>query len=107
VDVTLVRLPVGKQRPYAPGEPLVACTAPADERFPDNSVDMGTGYDCFDARSHPDASGIGATARENRQRLRRLMSQGGFTGISTEWWHFNLSGPGGAQDFPVARAAIS
>ncbi|HEV7628616.1 MAG TPA: M15 family metallopeptidase, partial [Streptomyces sp.] len=38
VDLTLVRLPAQPTRPYRPGEPLVSCFAPKDERFPDNSV---------------------------------------------------------------------
>ena len=52
VDLTLVRVPARPTRPYVPGEPLAPCFAPKGERFPDNSVDMGTGYDCFDTLSH-------------------------------------------------------
>lgn len=48
MDLTIVRLPAKPTRPYVPGEPLVPCYAPRAERFPDNSVDMGTGFDCFD-----------------------------------------------------------
>ncbi|WP_197382123.1 M15 family metallopeptidase [Mycolicibacterium mengxianglii] len=28
------------------------CAAPVSERFPDNTIDMGTGYDCFDTLAH-------------------------------------------------------
>jgi len=106
VDVTLVAVPAARQRPYVPGEPLVACTAPAGTRFPDNSIDMGTGYDCFDARSHTTDARIAGEARENRLRLRRLMGEGGFTAYATEWWHFELGGRSGYFDFPVARGAL-
>lgn len=41
VDLTLVRLPAAPQPAYVPGQPLVDCAAP--QRFPDNTVDMGTG----------------------------------------------------------------
>src|SRR5215831_16847642 len=44
MDLTLVPYPPPSQRPFVPGEPLQPCTAPAGQRFPDNSVDMGTGF---------------------------------------------------------------
>jgi D-alanyl-D-alanine dipeptidase len=106
VDLTLVRLPAAPQPRYLPGEPLVACTAPVGQRFGDNSIDMGTGYDCFDPRSRPGDTTIGRAAQQNRLRLRRLMSQAGFTPSKTEWWHFELPGAGTYYDFPVARASV-
>jgi D-alanyl-D-alanine dipeptidase len=105
VDLTLVKLPARTQPAFVPGQPLVACTAPAGQRFPDNSIDMGTGYDCFDPRSHT-ANAQGAM-RDNRQRLVRLMNDAGFVNYAGEWWHYTL--PGGAStfyDFPVTRAAL-
>jgi D-alanyl-D-alanine dipeptidase len=107
VDVTLVRVPAAAQRPFAPGEPLVACTAPVGERFADNSIDMGTGFDCFDARSHTSDAGIGPQAQENRARLRRLMARGGFANYANEWWHYELAGSARYFDFPVARAVLT
>jgi D-alanyl-D-alanine dipeptidase len=105
VDLTLVKLPARTQPAFVPGQPLVACTAPAGRRFPDNSIDMDTGYDCFDAHSHTaNAQGV---MRDNRQRLVGLMSAAGFVNYSGEWWHYTL--PGGSStfyDFPVARAAL-
>ncbi|NUP38868.1 MAG: M15 family metallopeptidase, partial [Streptomyces sp.] len=52
MDLTIVKLPAEPTRPYHPGQPLVPCYAPKGERFPDNSVDMGTGFDCFDTLAH-------------------------------------------------------
>lgn len=52
VDLTLVALPAKEQPPYVPGQPLVDCAAPVSERFADNMIDMGTGYDCFDTLAH-------------------------------------------------------
>jgi D-alanyl-D-alanine dipeptidase len=109
VDLTLVRLPATPQRPYVPGEPLVACVAPVDQRFPDNSVDMGTGYDCFDQLSHTMDARITGAARDNRLRLRRLMESGGFVNYQAEWWHYDLANapyPGRYFDFPIASAAL-
>lgn len=61
-------------------------------------MDMGTPYDYFGELGHPIAEqrmiGEGKlTWRqfENRKLLREVMTQAGFTGITTEWWHFNGS----------------
>ncbi|MCP2255414.1 D-alanyl-D-alanine dipeptidase [Prauserella aidingensis] len=110
VDLTLVALPESPQRPYRPGEPLTACFAPEGERFGDNSVDMGTGYDCFDELAATESSGVGEQARENRYLLRDLMAGGGFSNYPAEWWHFTLDDepyPDTYFDFPVARRALT
>jgi D-alanyl-D-alanine dipeptidase len=59
-------------------------------------LDMGTGYDDPARLSYPSleatflASGeLSASQVANRQLLRRLMTEAGFTGIDSEWWHFN------------------
>jgi D-alanyl-D-alanine dipeptidase len=105
VDLTLVPSPAPTQRPFVPGEPLAPCTAPVSLRFPDNSIDMGTGYDCFDPRSHPLDPRITDPARMNRLLLRQLMTDAGFRPSTTEWWHFSLiedPHPDSYYDFPVA-----
>ena len=53
VDLTLVRRPAARQERYERGDRLRDCAAPRSRRFRDNSIDMGTGYDCFDPLSHP------------------------------------------------------
>jgi len=109
VDLTIVKLPAKSQRPYQKGEPLTSCTAPARQRFPDNTVDMGTGYDCFDARSHTLNPAITGTPRANRLLLRQLMTDAGFVNYANEWWHYDLAdapNPHAYYDFPVARAAL-
>lgn len=58
---------------------------------PDNSIDMGTGFDYMDPRSHTDNNDISRTAKANRQRLTALMQQHGFTPYPNEWWHFTLN----------------
>ncbi|MEV6815224.1 M15 family metallopeptidase [Micromonospora sp. NPDC051296] len=108
VDLTLVEVPTPEQPGYVPGQPLVACTASRDRRFPDNSVDMGTGFDCFDPLAHTDSSRIGDPARENRRLLRQLMTDGGFVGYDREWWHFRYRDepwPDTYFDLPVARSS--
>ena len=88
MDLTLVRLPPAFQRPYHPGEPLKACFAPRGQRFPDNTVDMGTGYDCFDVKSYTRAV-VNSGERKNRNRLLKAMSRHGFRNYKREWWHFS------------------
>jgi len=47
IDLTMVELPAQPQPNYVPGvTPLVNCHAPRDERWADNTIDMGTGFDC-------------------------------------------------------------
>ena len=52
VDLTLVRTPPRRQETYTRGDRLRRCARKAGIRFRDNSLDMGTGYDCFDPLSH-------------------------------------------------------
>ncbi|MBT2492178.1 M15 family metallopeptidase [Streptomyces sp. ISL-96] len=110
VDLTIVKLPAKATRPYVPGERLVPCYAPKDERFPDNSVDMGTGYDCFDTLSHTEDPRIQGSQRANRQLLKGLLSELGFVNLAEEWWHFTYKPepfPNTYFDFPVARRSVA
>lgn len=110
VDLTLVRLPALPTRPYRPGERLAPCFAPQGERFPDNSVDMGTGYDCFDTLSHTDDPRIQGPQRANRQLLKRTLTEMGFVNLPEEWWHFTFKPepfPGTYFDFPVHRRPVA
>ncbi|MBO8200076.1 M15 family metallopeptidase [Streptomyces smyrnaeus] len=109
VDITVVELPAKPTRPYRPGEPLVPCYAPQDERFPDNSVDMGTGFDCFDTLSHTDDPRITEEQRSNRQLLKTTLERQGFTNLPEEWWHFTHKPetfPDTYFDFPVSRHSL-
>ena len=109
VDVTLVRTPPGPQDRYRRGDRLADCAAPRERRFRDNSIDMGTGYDCFDTRSHPFDERATRRQRANRLRLRRALLRQGFQGLGTEWWHFTLRAepfPETVFDFPVARGSV-
>ncbi|MET0424509.1 MAG: M15 family metallopeptidase [Actinoplanes sp.] len=105
VDLTLVRLPAAPTRAYVPGESLAPCYAPASRRFPDNSLDMGTGYDCFDTLASTLDPRVRGKARANRLLLRTVMTRGGFTNYSHEWWHYTLDDepyPSTYFNFPVA-----
>ncbi|MGW1019105.1 M15 family metallopeptidase [Streptomyces niveus] len=109
VDLTLVKLPAKPTRPYVPGEKLVPCYAPQGERFRDNSVDMGTGYDCFDTLSHTDDPRIQGERRANRQLLKSTLAGVGFTNLPEEWWHFTHKPelfPDTYFDFPVSWRSV-
>lgn len=103
VDLTLV--PLGTAVPEA--DPLAQqydCRAAVARRFPDNSLDMGTGYDCFDPRSHTDNIVVGAEVLQRRHLLRDIMEAAGFTNYDQEWWHYTLNDEPFADqyfDFPV------
>jgi D-alanyl-D-alanine dipeptidase len=110
VDLTLVKLPAKPQPVWTRREfGLVSCTAPRRRRFPDNSVSMGTGYDCFDPRSHTLDARIRGRARKNRLLLKRTMEAAGFEPYANEWWHFTLRDeryPDRYFDFPVSRKSL-
>jgi D-alanyl-D-alanine dipeptidase len=109
VDLTLVKTPPRRQETYRRGDRLRDCAAPRARRFRDNSIDMGTGYDCFDPKSHPFSRAFRGKIRRNRMALRRPMLAAGFQGLETEWWHFTLREepfPETFFDFPVARSSL-
>jgi zinc D-Ala-D-Ala dipeptidase len=105
VDLTIVKPPAAPARAYRPGEPLVPCYAPKARRFPDASIDMGTGFDCFDPRARTLDPRIVGTPHNDRLMLEQTMAEAGFTGIPEEWWHFTLRDepyPDTYFDFPVS-----
>ncbi|MEU5566984.1 M15 family metallopeptidase [Micromonospora musae] len=109
MDLTLVPATAAGEPSFAPGRPLVSCTAPRAQRFPDTSIDMGTGFDCFDPAARTAAPGIGGPARENRRLLERLMTDAGFVNYPGEWWHYRYEDepyPDTFFDAPVARSSV-
>lgn len=81
---------------YRPGaedlseiEQLAGCDASFDGR--PKGVDMGTGFDCFDERSHTESDDMPFHVQENRRMLKRLMEAEGFRNYEREWWHYTLN----------------
>lgn len=110
MDLTIVRLPAGPTRPYVPHKPLVPCYAPQAERFPDNSLDMGTGFDCFDTLAHTLDPRIQGQQRANRLLLKSTLENLGFVNLAEEWWHYTYKPepyPDTYFDFPVGRQSLT
>jgi len=90
VDITIVPLSAPPSAKYKKGQVLVSCIAALAYRFRDNSIDMGTGYDCFDEKAHPFNIETTSNAFQNRMLLRSIMMKHGFQPYEKEWWHFTL-----------------
>lgn len=102
LDLTLVDLKADNSATFDPNRSYADCTASAQARAPEGSVDMGTGYDCSDIKAHTAATAITPAQRRWRALLVSVMARQGFVNYSREWWHFSLPGAGGpAYDFPV------
>jgi zinc D-Ala-D-Ala dipeptidase len=91
VDLTLV--PVDS--PQQPTQKHLAevsadCRFPKHFRFRDESLDMGTAFDCFDPLSHTENTRISREARYNRLYLKQRMEAHGFRNLPEEWWHYTL-----------------
>ena len=98
IDLTLIKLPPVAGVPYDPAARYGACTGPASARAPDSSLDMGTGFDCFDPKSHTASKGIDAEQKFSRAVLVATMRVHGFKNYFREWWHFTF---GAARGMPL------
>ncbi|MBC9727005.1 M15 family metallopeptidase [Streptomyces sp. TRM68367] len=110
MDLTLVKLPAKPTRPYHPGEPLVPCYAPKEQRFPDNSVDMATSFDCFDTLSHTLDPRVQGEQRANRLLLKNTLEELDFVNLAEEWWHYTYKPepyPDTYFDFPVSSKSLT
>jgi zinc D-Ala-D-Ala dipeptidase len=102
LDLTLVDLTADNSARFDPAKTYADCTAPAADRAPEASIDMGTGYDCTDPRGHTAARTITPEQRRWRHELVAAMAGEGFVNYWKEWWHFSLPGSAGpAYDFPI------
>ena len=74
-------------------------------------VDMGSPFDLFSEKSHPDYRGDDLTEEQyvNRQYLRDAMLRNGFEPLDCEWWHFTLGDepyPDTYFEFPVSASYL-
>lgn len=61
-------------------------------------LDMGTGFDVMEEKSHPFYPDLPVQVQRNRLLLLGIMLASGFCAIDTEWWHFELPD---ADDYPL------
>jgi len=82
-----------------------SCAGPAAQRAPDDSLDMGTAFDCFSTRSYTRGGSITAAQRAHRQILLDAMRRHGFVNYFREWWHFSYPAADtrAEYDVPIAR----
>jgi len=69
-----------------------------------DTLDFGTGFDCFDPMSETAHRPLGNEAAVNRKLLVDAMRTAGFKNYAREWWHFTLADEPFAKerfDFPV------
>lgn len=103
VDLSLVQTNV-KPPPKADSNKSSQAPCYDSKRRRDNSIDMGTNFDCLDPSAHRRYRFLSAKARSNRKLLLSLMRPFGFRPYSKEWWHFTLRHepyPRHYFDFPV------
>ncbi|MGE5261199.1 MAG: M15 family metallopeptidase [Actinomycetota bacterium] len=101
VDITLVPVNSSPTTNASGGDDTVACTSAEPS---DNSLDMGTGFDCFDPKANTDAPGLTPEQRSNRQLLLDVMSRHGFKNYAKEIWHYTYEPepyPNTIFDFPI------
>jgi len=105
IDLTVVPLKAEPAAPFDPGKRYGPCTAPAADRAPDDSLDMGTGFDCFSTKSWTASASITPAQKANRRVLWDAMHRHGFTNYKREWWHFSYdrADDGVAFDTPIRK----
>jgi D-alanyl-D-alanine dipeptidase len=104
MDLTLVPLDATAVPPSASLGEALACTAAQGQRAPDASLDMGTAFDCFDAKANTESPGLPPEQRQNREMLVDVMRRHGFKNYEKEWWHYTLENepfPSTIFDFPI------
>ncbi|MBX7044936.1 MAG: D-alanyl-D-alanine dipeptidase [Ignavibacteria bacterium] len=57
-----------------------------------NELSMPTEYDDFTEKAHRDYMSLTEEQIKNRKILEDVMTKYGFTGLPTEWWHFDYKG---------------
>lgn len=105
LDVTLVKRGASPRANHADAASTMAC-APGQPA--DKSLDMGTGFDCFDPKANTDAPGLTAEQRRNRDLLLEVMGRHGFTNYPKEFWHYTFQPepyPNTYFDFPIRPRA--
>lgn len=104
---------VGELSTHSRGSTVDVAIARTDRRSSPNpacgaidadTLDFGTGFDCFDPMSETAHRGLAGEAAANRKMLVDAMRAGGFKNYAREWWHFTLANEPFAKErfnFPI------
>ena len=105
VDLTVVPKDGPPPAPYDANARYGSCAGPAAARAPDDSLDMGTSFDCFSVKSYTRNASITAEQRARRMVLLHAMARHGFVNYKREWWHFSYPAADTRReyDFPIER----
>lgn len=87
LDLTLVKLGTSK---VTNKQPITRCYDKSPAYLNDNSINMGTRFDCMDRTANIHYSHLSKDQQANRALLKNLMNQYGFKPYFNEWWHFTL-----------------
>jgi D-alanyl-D-alanine dipeptidase len=102
LDLTLVKLDGSSK--IANKTHLTRCYAKSANYLNDDSIDMGTRFDCLDKSANINYSNLSKSQQANRLLLKKLMVRHGFKPYFYEWWHYTLNNepfPDTYFDFPV------
>ncbi len=100
VDLTLVKLNHIAKKHHS----LQRCYDRTPAYLKDNSINMGTRFDCLDPSAHLRYKNLSKKQKQNRFLLQKLMKTHGFDSYAKEWWHFTLKNepyPKTYFNFPV------
>ncbi len=103
VDLTIIPLPAPAQGEFDIADQC-DCSKGQGYGNKDNSIDMGSGFDCFHDISHTANPNLTDQQRANRLLLKTIMEKHGFRNYSKEWWHYNYKDepfPNTYFNFPV------
>jgi zinc D-Ala-D-Ala dipeptidase len=105
IDLTIVPRNAQPAAPFDASARYGSCAGPAALRAPDDSLDMGTAFDCFSTRSFTRDAAITAQQRARRQILLDAMRRHGFVNYRREWWHFSYPAADThtEYDFPIEK----
>ncbi|BCA94290.1 D-alanyl-D-alanine dipeptidase [Legionella antarctica] len=83
---------------------LMRCYDRSPNYLDDDSINMGTRFDCLDKSAHIYYPNLSKIQQKNRLLLKKLMLRHGFRPYLYEWWHYTLNNepyPSTYFDFPV------
>jgi D-alanyl-D-alanine dipeptidase len=101
LDLTLVKLNT-TSKPNK--DQITRCYDITSHYLDDDSIDMGTRFDCMDKSANIDYGDLSQAQKNNRKLLQKLMIRYGFKPYYYEWWHYTLANepfPGSYFNFLV------